>query len=293
MARTKRFHVLVATDGSPSARAAVRTAVQFPWPDPDQGSVVVAKQVTADYRRSILLSALDRTSELVARQASRAISKRWPAAPARIVDAEPVDGILAEARRVRADIIVMGWRGHGTVRRLLTGSVSRGVARRASCSVLIVRRPARSLRQVVIGFDGSPNAKRAVALVAALTAGRGARVTLVRAVETMHAPTHGLSVPDTRAAVAGEVSRINQQRRSTAQKELSRAASQLASAGWDVDHVVTDGVPLRELLATALTARADLLVVGARGVTGLRHLLLGSVAEGALNRSQVPVLVVR
>ncbi len=37
-------------------------------------------------------------------------------------------------------------------------------------------------------------------------------------------------------------------------------------------------------------AGADLLVVGARGV---RHLLLGSVADGALNRCPVPVLVVR
>jgi nucleotide-binding universal stress UspA family protein len=35
------------------------------------------------------------------------------------------------------------------------------------------------------------------------------------------------------------------------------------------------------------------LIVGATGVTGLRHLLLGSVAEGALNASPVPVLIVR
>ena len=39
--------------------------------------------------------------------------------------------------------------------------------------------------------------------------------------------------------------------------------------------------------------RADVLIVGARGVTGLRRLLLGSVAEGALNTSPVPVLIVR
>jgi nucleotide-binding universal stress UspA family protein len=40
-------------------------------------------------------------------------------------------------------------------------------------------------------------------------------------------------------------------------------------------------------------ARAQLLVVGARGTSGVRHLLLGSVAEGALNRSPVAVLVAR
>ena len=76
-------------------------------------------------------------------------------------------------------------------------------------------------------------------------------------------------------------------------KDLSRAVKTLSSAGWKVDQAVTDGAPLRDLLATVSNVGADLLVVGAKGVTGLRHLLLGSVAEGALNRSPVPVLVVR
>src|SRR5512134_1998671 len=150
-----RFHVLIATDGSTSARAAITTAVRFPWPGGTRGSAVVAKQVRADYGRSILLAALDRTSEFTARSALRALRKRWPDGGARVVDASPVDAILTEARRVRADVIVMGWRGHGPVRRLLAGSVSRGVLRGASCAVLVVRRPIRELRHVVIGVDGS------------------------------------------------------------------------------------------------------------------------------------------
>ena len=64
MPRARRFQVLVATDGSASARAALATAVRFPWPAETRGSAVVVKQVRADYRRSILLSALDRTSEV-------------------------------------------------------------------------------------------------------------------------------------------------------------------------------------------------------------------------------------
>jgi nucleotide-binding universal stress UspA family protein len=253
---------------------------------------VVAKQVRADYRRSILLAALDRTSEFIARSASRAMSKRWPDGTARVVDAAPIDGILAEARRVRADVIVMGWRGHGAVRRLLTGSVSRGVVRRASCSVLVVRRPLRELRHIVVAYDGSSHAERALAFVVALAPKRGARVTVFRALDTMHVPAQGLMAAETRATVAAEVARINDERRTIARKELSRAAKTLSAAGWRVEEVVTDSAPLRDLLATILKTRADLVVVGAKGVTGLRRLLIGSVAEGALNRSPVPVLVV-
>ena len=147
--------------------------------------------------------------------------------------------------------------------------------------------------EIVVGFDGSPHAERALEFLAALTPERGARVTVLRAVDTMHVPAQGLISADTRATVAAEVARINEERRSTGQKELSRATKTLTAAGWEVDHALTDGAPLRDLLGTAVEVRADLLVVGARGVTGLRHLLLGSVAEGALNRSPVAVLLVR
>ncbi len=194
---------------------------------------------------------------------------------------------------MRADIIVMGWRGHGPVRRLLAGSVSRGVMRAAPCAVLVVRRPIRELRHVVVGVDGSENAERAVKFLAGLEAPHGARATVFRAVDIMHTPAQGLAPAATLATVAAEVARINEGRRAEARKNLSQAAKRLSSAGWKVEQVITDGAPLHDVLATVSNVGADLLVLGARGVAGLRHLLLGSVSEGAINRSPVPVLVVR
>ena len=182
------------------------------------------------------------------------------------------------------DVIVMGWRGHGAVRRLLMGSVSRGVVRRVSCSMPVVRRLLRELRHIIVVYDGSPHAERALAFLAALTPKRGTRATVFRAVDTMHVPAQGLITADTRATVAAEVARINDERRTQARKGLARAAKTLSAAGWRVDEVVTEGAPLRELLATVHKTRANLVVLGAKGVTGLRHFLLGSVAEAALNR---------
>jgi nucleotide-binding universal stress UspA family protein len=51
------------------------------------------------------------------------------------------------------------------------------------------------------------------------------------------------------------------------------------------------GRPLEQLLAAAKDA--DVLVVGARGIGAVERLFLGSVAEGAVSRAPVPVLVVR
>ena len=150
---------------------------------------MVAKQLRAEYRRSILLAALDRTAEFTAKKVTRAMSARWPDSHARIVDAPPIEGILDEARRVRADVIVLGWRGHGALGRLLMGSVSRGVARRAPCSVLVVRRRRRpEVRHIVIGLDGSQSSARALKFLAAVTPPRGAHVTLLRVVDTRRFP---------------------------------------------------------------------------------------------------------
>ena len=186
----KRASLLVATDGSRHAQAAIATTFIFRGPLERASGRSLRDRTRAEYRRSILLTALDRGAEMTAHKARRALSRRWPDVEIEVVDKKPVEGILAEAERFRADVIVVGWRGHGAVRRLLMGSVSRGVVRGAKCAVLVVRRSQR-VRKIVIGFDGSPTARRALAFVGRLVPPRDGHVTLVSGVELMTAPSQG------------------------------------------------------------------------------------------------------
>jgi nucleotide-binding universal stress UspA family protein len=238
----------------------------------------------------MLSSTADRTGESAVAHARRALSARWPDVEALVVDGPPVDGILAEARRFKADVIVLGWRGHGAIRRVLMGSVSRGIVRGARSAVLVVRRSAR-VRRIVLGLDGSPTSKRALSLVSAFAPRPDGRVILLTAVDLLPVPPRR-RLPGAQA-VAREVKRRNVKREKAAFRELNRAAAALGRAGWQARTVLTRGEPLRDLLGTAVNGRSQLLVVGARGTSGIRHLLLGSVAEGALNRSPVPVLIAR
>ena len=126
------FVFLVATDGSRHAQAAITTTLHFPWPARTSVRVISARRTGAENRRSILLTALDRGAEKAAESARRTLSRRWPDVEIEVLDKTPVEGILGEAERFQADVIVVGWRGHGAVRRLLMGSVSRGVVRGSS-----------------------------------------------------------------------------------------------------------------------------------------------------------------
>jgi nucleotide-binding universal stress UspA family protein len=288
----RRFPVLVATDGSPQARVAVETAIVFPWSPGSTGHGVVARgtPVLTDASPA-LWEALLEVGLAEARRAERRLRRRWPDAEVVVTDAPPVPGILARARKLRARVIVLGSRGLGAVGRLLLGSVSRAVVRRAPCAVLVARGSARVPRRFLIGVDGSPHARDAVAFVASLRPSRGGQVRLLRVVEPVRPPSTGLLPARVRALVTREATGLEREHVAAARRELETARVRLARTGWRVKIEIRMGHPLEELLAAS--RHADVLVVGARGVGAIERLLLGSVAEGAVTRAAVPVLVVR
>jgi nucleotide-binding universal stress UspA family protein len=284
---------LVATDGSRPAQAAVAAAVAFPWPKNASGHGVLARAhlPRRGWPQSVT-RAISQSELRAAFTARRVLRRRWPEAEVAVVDRPPVDGILAEADRLGAQVIVVGARGHGALSRLVLGSVSLGVVRRAPAPVLVVKRALRGAR-LVIGVDGSPHSRRAVELVGSLAVPDGGAVTLVAVLEPRRPVSVGLLPSSVRATISRELAALEAERTQHLRRELDRAARPLERAGWAVETQVRTGVPLAELLAAVQTTRADVLVLGARGVGGLERLLLGSVAEGALSRSPVSVLVVR
>jgi nucleotide-binding universal stress UspA family protein len=96
-----------------------------------------------------------------------------------------------------------------------------------------------------------------------------------------------------RSALRAQASALAAEKQREARRRVASASRRLEAAGWDVRAEVREGVPLECLLARVGAERADLLAVGARGVGGMRRLLLGSVAEGALQHAPCAVLVVR
>jgi nucleotide-binding universal stress UspA family protein len=296
MPTSKRLRVLVALDGSPASNATVDTVVAFPWPDSTRIGAVVAVDTAAFRLQSRPLNeALRRGLEHEVGAARDALTSRWPEAEVVVIDGAPVETVLGEARRAHADVIALGWRGHGTFRRLLAGSVSRGVAGRAECSVLVVRTAPKRVNRFVVGFDGGPNARRAVKLLARLAPGRDQRVVLVGILEpAIPLPGRAARLPAAvRATIRSRIAELEAERRAQATAALETAAAQLEAMGWSTETELLNGSPLAALLTAAGVHRADMLVVGAREKSGVRRALLGSVAEGVLNHSRVPVLIVR
>lgn len=75
--------------------------------------------------------------------------------------------------------------------------------------------------------------------------------------------------------------------------ELGRVLPKNPPAGVEVEGKVLHGSPFLEIIKLAKSEAADLIVVGTHGRTGLKHMLIGSVAERVVRKAPCPVLVVR
>lgn len=76
-------------------------------------------------------------------------------------------------------------------------------------------------------------------------------------------------------------------------KEAEQTLDHLAAYnGVDLVKLMPEGHPKKDIIKTAETWGADLIVMGTHGRTGLLHLLIGSVAEHVVRHSKTPVMVV-
>jgi nucleotide-binding universal stress UspA family protein len=78
-----------------------------------------------------------------------------------------------------------------------------------------------------------------------------------------------------------------------AKQQLDSLANELRTQGLTVTVSMREGIPFVEILKAADELRADLVVVGTHGRTGLSHALIGSVAERVIERAPCAVLAVR
>jgi nucleotide-binding universal stress UspA family protein len=182
---------------------------------------------------------------------------------------------------------VLGARGATGLKRLLLGSTAEEVVRHAHCPVLVTRWPASS-GPVVAAADFSDPALPAITAAAAAANRMGAPLAFVHSIETLSRLAMPPHLPSEAAFHTPEM--FIEGARQTAAADLDRA---LDSAGVDGEKVVLEGPPATAIVRFLEERNARLIVVGTTGKTGLRRMLLGSVAEAVVRTAPCSVLVVR
>lgn len=289
------MRVLLATDGSANARAAALWLRDFPMPGVARIRVLTVVTLppsaldipqVADLNAGLLADGQRLVEETVA-----LLGPRGAAAETHVTQGNPKEEIVRAADAWPADLVVVGARGLGAATAWLLGSVSQTVARHVRCPVLVVKGTPRRLRSVLIATDGSEGANDAIRFFLSLPLRRDVRVRLLSAVEPVPFPTTAPGM--IRRRLRGMVAEIERERRSGTGKLLERAAAELRTKLARVARSAPTGHPGEEILGTAAAFDADLIVVGARGLGGMKRLLLGSVSERVLRDARCPVLIVK
>ena len=136
--------------------------------------------------------------------------------------------------------------------------------------------------KIVVGYDGSEHARRALERAAAITGESGS--VIVIAVSHVLAPLRGGGP----GAVPVDAQEIAERRAA-----LEEARAFLAAKGVHARIIEGTGDPADEIVAVADAEQAGLVVVGTRGRNLVERLLLGSVSTKVLQKAPCDVLVVR
>src|SRR5690349_19932264 len=208
----------------------------------------------------------------------------------RVLDGRPATEIVAEAKRIEADLIVMGARGLSTVRRLLLGSVSSEVVDHATCPVLVARHA--GTQRVLVATDGSPSASDAVAFVAESGTFDAAQIRIVSVADTGMPWWVGVSAVDGVSSIDSYAAEIT-----LAEEHAGRVAGDAAVRLRDLNVVdITskgDGDVVATILREAAAWQADIIVLGARNLGTMHRWLAGSVSRSILHLAGASVLIVR
>lgn len=283
------LRVLLAVDGSEASEHATQVAAALSWPS---RTVITALTAVHDLPRvggeplSVTPDDAPRIEALFA-DAARLDGRPAPRIRRVLVDGAPERAIVEAARRLRVQLIVIGSRGHGALATTLLGSVAATVADRADRPVLIARAP--TARHILLAVDGSSCSTAAAdwLLRSPLFASSEVRVVSVATVPmgSGEGPGHGVREEGT----AGDTG-------TRAREEAGRIAfeshARLAEAGIAASVEVREGDAAAEIL-NAANEWADLVVVGCRGRTGLRRLVLGSVSRAVMAGARCSVLVIK
>lgn len=284
--------ILVATDGPEQAELVVGTAVELAERTDSDLHVVHVLALPLgplhDYPYSPDME-LQEEIEQKSRTEFEGLVERIRSS-GRAVDAahfrrgRPDAQIVEQAEEIRAGLIVVGSRGFGAIRRALIGDASHSVVRHAHCPVMVVRgEPIVFPTKILLATDASREAKLAANTASDLANSTNSELHVVHV-------AHLVPVFATQPEIEARVDRAV----SAARDLLDEQAEQIRAAGGSIAEVHLEvGRPDEGIVHLAEDLGTGLIVMGSRGLGGIRRALLGSVSDSVVRHAPCPVVVVR
>ena len=290
--------ILLATDGSEVAELAIKTAATLATSTNSELHVIHVGPGLPLYELPDYAARFEEVVEEQRQEARRVLdeevgkveSSGTAVTEAHLeMDERPDRAIVELGEKLGVGLVVVGSRGLGGLRRTLVGSVSSSVVRHAHCLVMVVRgEPLTLPTKVLLATDGSEDARLAAntALDLSKKLDSELHVVYVEPMPRRHSAPLRFAV-DLPLEV---VERTEEE----AKTKLEKLVEKMREEGGEVAQAHPRvGLPAVEIVALAEELGAGMIVMGSRGLGGIRRALMGSVSEAVVSHAHCPVMVVR
>ncbi|MBA3725044.1 MAG: universal stress protein [Armatimonadetes bacterium] len=228
-----------------------------------------------------------------AERASKEAAEAFPNSKAVVLEGDVAYALAKYSDDQHADLAVAGSRGQSTFETLLLGSVTRSLANDANLNLLVTRKKEFAAAEglsVMFATDHSGFAEGVAAKLPSLMKGK---FKSLEAVSVMDPESKDLLYAFPRAKKGENWPEMEKSMEEWLRQKTEEVAVRLHPLTEVVSSSVQYGHDRDKIVGHAEATGCDLIIMGAKGRTGLSRLLLGSVSHYVLNRAKCSVMIVR
>ena len=152
--------------------------------------------------------------------------------------------------------------------------------------------------KILVPLDGSEHSLRALEIAIQIAKKFDGKITLIHVYSVSVAPVimpepTTLTPPMMPVMTSAEVSKAVEAIRKAGASILADGEQKVKAEEVQVETILKEGHIVQEIVRTAKEGKFDLIVIGGRGISRIRELLLGSVTDGVIHHAPCPVLVIK
>jgi nucleotide-binding universal stress UspA family protein len=294
------MRILLALDFSKGSQLALDAAAARPWPAGTEFLALNVLDIRGFARLPAVIEDAKRQAACLVKEAAASLIRAGHKCASEVTVGAPHNAITEFANHWKADFVMLGSHGHGTIARFLLGSVAQRVLRTAPCSVEVVRPTAFGspvflhALKILLPTDGSEFSITAAKSVASRPWPTGSQIKIVSVAEIPVLENQTTAFPLAAVYPASLLEELLESARNHAKEAVENARKIFMDTDLEVVGSSTPlGDPRNAILDQAQDWQADLIVLGSHGRHGLDRMLMGSVSETVAIHAHCSVEVIR
>jgi len=152
-------------------------------------------------------------------------------------------------------------------------------------------------QKILVPLDGSEHSLKALDVAIQIAKKFGGKITLIHVFSVVGVPIMmpepSVATPGVPVMTALEASKVVEIAQKVASRILDDGEQRVKTGKVKVDTLLKEGHTVEEIIRVAKEGDFELIVMGARGISRIREMLLGSVSDGVMHHVACPVLVVK